>query len=163
MRTAGLLGQIAPRGWAVPWNGPSRAMPHAHAALHSLAPKVCTVAISTNRLVSLSDRTGTLPYRTASSVHPRTLRLDALALLRRFLQPVLPAGCRIVRHCGVRHARCALPPATLRQLILQAHPSDLQPMQSSPPPFAACGPTCGAPRRVVMRLGTAHTACVEAG
>jgi len=139
-------------------------MPHAHSALHYLAPYVFKVAISNSRIVSLTDRTVIFTYRKADSVRPRIMSLDAREFIRRFLQHVLPDGFMKVRHFGFLHASCAIPTATLRQLIMQAHPIDFQPMQHSPPPpRAACCPTCGAPMRVVMRLWTSHKAFVDTG
>src|SRR5262249_50749677 len=91
-----------------------------------------------------------------------TTTLDVREFIRRFLPHVLPDGCVKVRHFGLLHASCAISPDTLRLLIVQAHPSDCQPTQSHPPqPLAACCPTCGVPRRVVMRLWTAQRALVD--
>jgi hypothetical protein len=50
-----------------------------------------------------------------------------MEFLRRFLQHVLPDGFQTVRHCGVLHASCTLPLATIRRMIVQAPPSDDQP------------------------------------
>jgi hypothetical protein len=67
-----------------------------------------------------------------------------------------------VRHFGFLHASCALPLATIHRLILQVHPSEGQPSRRTPPqPFAARCPTCGAPMRLVMRVGTSPRAFVE--
>lgn len=162
MHPAGLLGHLAPHVWPIPWNVHSQATPHARSALPSLAPYVFTVAISHRRIVSLTDRPVTFTDSTPGSTRPRTTSLAALECLRRCLQHVLPDGGSQVRHCGLLHARGALPPETLRQLIVPAHPSDGQPTPRSPPtPLAACCPTCGVPLRVVMRLGTAPRAFVE--
>jgi hypothetical protein len=103
-------------------------------------------------------------HDTPGSARPRTTRLDVMACLRRFLQHVLPDGFMKVRHCGLLPARCAIPPDTLRLMIVQAHPMACQPTQRvSPQPLAARCPTCGAPMRVVMRLWTSERACVDTG
>jgi hypothetical protein len=76
----------------------------------------------------------------------------------------LPHGFMKVRHVGLLHASCAIPTATLRRLIVQAHPSNGKLTQSVPPaPRAARCPPCGAPLRVVMRLWTAPSAFVDTG
>jgi len=162
MRQAGLLEHIHPQVWTIPWNVHSQAQPHGHSAFPSLAPSVFRVAISNQRLVSLQDRTVTFTSRTVGSTRPRTTDLDVMEFLRRFLQHVLPDGFMNVRHCGFLHARCAIPPDTLRLMIVQAHPLAFKPMQRvSPEPLATLCPTCGAPMRLVMRLWTSHRALVE--
>ena len=162
MRQAGLLEDIAPQVWTIPWNVPSQAAHHGHSAFTSLAPSVFRVAISNSRIVGLKDRTVTFTDRKVGSARPRTAHLDVIAFLRRFLQHVLPDGFMQVRHGGFLHASCAIPLATSRLMIMQAHPREGQPPQRTPsqPPAARC-PTCGAPMRVSMRLWTSPRACVE--
>jgi hypothetical protein len=162
IRQAGLLEHIAPQVWTIPWNVHRQANHHGHAAFTSLAPYVFRVAISHSRIVSLKERTGTFPYRNVGSARPRTAHLDVMEFLRRCLQHVLPAGLVKVRHCGLLHASCAIPPATLRLLMVQGHPSDDKPPQRQPPqPLAVRCPTCGAPMRVVMRLWPSHNGFVD--
>ena len=138
MRHAGLLEQIDPQVWTIPWNVHRQAHPHAHSALKYLAPSVFKVAISNSRIVSLTDRTVTFTYRKPGSARPRTTRLDALEFLRRFLQHVLPDGWMKVRHFGFLHASCAIPPDAIRRLIVQAHPIDGKPTR--PPPLNRSSP-----------------------
>jgi len=164
MDQAGLLEQIDPLVWHTNWNVHSQANPDGHPSFTYLALYVFKVAISNSRIVSLKDRTVTVTSRTPGSSRPRTTHLDVMAFLRRFLQHVLPAGCMQVRHCDFLHASCAIPPAPLRLMIVPAHPIDCKPTQSVPPaPLAALCPPCGAQMRVVMRLWTAHRACVDTG
>jgi hypothetical protein len=92
MRQAGLLEQIDPQVWTLPWNVHSQANHHSHSAFTSLAPYVFRVAISNHRLVSLQDRTVTFTYRKVGSTRLRTAHLDVMEFLRRFLQHVLPEG-----------------------------------------------------------------------
>lgn len=162
MRQAGLLEHIDPQVWTIPWNVHSQAQHHGHSALTYLAPYVFKVAISNQRLVSLTDRTVTFTYRKAGSARPRTAHLDVMEFLRRFLQHVLPDGFMKVRHFGFLHASCAIPPDTIRLMIVQAHPSDDQPPPHRPPqPRVARCPTCGAPMRVIMRLWTSNRDFVD--
>jgi hypothetical protein len=159
---AGLLEQIAPQVWTIPWNVPSQANLNAPAALTYLAPYVCKVAIANSPIVSLTDRPVTFTYRRPGSAHPRTTALDVMEFLRRFLQQVLPEGFMKVRHFGFLHASCPIPPDTLRQMLVQAHPIAGKPTRSVPPqPLVAWCPTCGAPMHLVMRLGTSNKACVD--
>jgi hypothetical protein len=75
---------------------------------------------------------------------------------------VLPDGFVQVRHFGLLHASCAIPPDTLRLMIVQARPIAGKPTRIVPPqPLVALCPTCGAVMRVVMRLWTSNRACVD--
>lgn len=164
MRQAGLLEHIDPQVWTIPWNVHSRANHHGHSAFTYLAPYVFKVAISNQRLVSLTDHTVTFTYRKVGSARLRTTHLDVIEFLRRFLQHVLPHGFMKVRHFGLLHASCTIPLASIRLMIVQAHPLDGQPPPRSPPlPRTARCPTCGAPMRVVMRLWTSPRAFVDTG
>jgi hypothetical protein len=161
---AGLLEQIAPQVWTIPWNIPSQANLNAPAALTYLAPYVCKVAISNRRIVARKDRTVTFTSRKVGSGRLRTTHLDVIAFIRRFLQHVWPHGFMKVRHFGFLQTSCAISPAPLRLMIMQA-----QPRAGPPPPsvlphrLAARCPTCGAPMRVVMRLWTSPRTFVDTG
>jgi hypothetical protein len=162
MRHADLLEHINPQVWTIPWNVHSPANHHGHSACTSLAPSVFKVAISNSRIVSLKDRTVTCTSRKVGRARLRTPHLDALEFLHRFLQHVLPHGFMKVRHFGFLHASCAIPLATIRLMLVQAHPSNGQPPQRPPPhPLATRCPTCGAPMRVVMCLWTSPKAYVD--
>lgn len=155
MRQAGLLEQIDPQAWTLPWNVHSQANHPGHSAFTYLAPYVFRVAISNSRIVGLTDRTVTFTYRQVGSARPRTTHLDAIEFLRRFLQHVLPDGFMKVRHFGFLHASCAIPLATIRLMIVQGQPIEGIPMRVvSPSPRVALCPVCGTPMRVVMRLWT---------
>jgi hypothetical protein len=162
MTKAGLREHIDPQVWNTSWNVHSQANPHGHTAFRYLAPYVFRVAISTRRLVSLSDRTVTFSYRKPGSARLRTTTLDVMEFLRRFLQHVLPDGFMKVRHFGFLHASCAISTDTLRRMIVQAHAIRYKPTRIVPPePLAALCPACGAPMRVVMRLWTPTRAFVD--
>jgi hypothetical protein len=162
MRHAGLLEQIDPQVWTIPWNVHSQADHHGHSAFTYLAPYVFKVAISNRRLISLKDRTVTFTYRKVGSARPRTAQLDVMEFLRRFLQHILPHGFMKVRHFGFLHASCAVPLATIRLLMGQVHPREGRPPPRMPsPPRAARCPTCGAPLRVIMRVWTSPRAFVD--
>jgi hypothetical protein len=164
MRHAGLLGHIDPQVWTIPWNVHSQANHHGPSAFTYLAPYVFRVAISTRRLVGLKDHTVTFTYRQPGSARRRTMSLDAIEFSRKFLQHILPDGFMKVRHFGFMQASCAIPPDTLRLMIVQALPVDCKLTRLPPPaPFLACCPTCGGPMQIVMRLWTTHSAFVDTG
>ena len=161
MGHAGLLAQIDPLVWHTHWNVHRQAHPNGHTSCQDLAPSVVPVAISTSRIGALTDRTVTCTSRHVGRARPRTAPLDVMALLRRCLPHVFPDGFRNGRPCGVLQASCALPPAPIRLLIVQAHPSHAQPPPPRPPPTAR-GPLadlgrtearCHAPVDRTPRLG----------
>jgi hypothetical protein len=78
----------------------SQANPNGHTSFTYLAPYVFKVAISNSRIVLLADRTVTFTYRKVGSARLRTVQLDGMEFLRRFLQHVLPDGFQKVRHFG---------------------------------------------------------------
>jgi len=164
MRQAGLLEHIDPEGWNIPWNVHSQANAQSHTAFTYLAPSVFRVAISTRRIVGLTDRTVTFTSRQPGSARPRATTLDVIECIRRFLHHVLPDGFMKVRHFGFLHASCAIAADTLCPMILQAHPTPCKPTRIvHPEPLAALCPTCGIPMRLVMRLWTSSRACVDTG
>jgi hypothetical protein len=162
MRQAGLLEHIDPQVWTLPWNVHSQANHHGRSAFTYLAPYVFKVAISNQRLVSLTDHTVTFTYRKVGSTRLRTMHIDVLECIHRFLQHVLPHGFMKVRHFGLLHASCAVPLVTIRLLIGQSHPSaDKSPPRQPPAPRAARCPTCGVPMHVVLRVWTSPRAFVD--
>jgi hypothetical protein len=158
MHHAGLLEQSDPHVWTLPWHGHSQAKHHGHSACPSLAPSVFRVALSNRRLVGLTDRTVTFTSRNVGSARPRTPHLDAIELIRRFLQHGLPDGCMKVRHVGLLHASCAGPLATIRRLMGQAHPSEDQPPPRPPHPRARPAVRPVAPRCASSGVYGPHTA-----
>jgi hypothetical protein len=161
---AGLLEQMEPQVWTIPWNVHSQANHHGHSAFTYLAPYVLKVAIAHHRIGGLKDRTVSFTYRKGGSARLRTTPLAVMEFIRRFLQHVLPHGFMKGRHFGFLHASCAVPLATIRRLIEPGHPSDDPPRQRTPPsPRAARCPTGGTSMRLVMRRWTAHSDFVDTG
>jgi len=121
MAKAGLLAEIAAEVWRRPWNVNSQAVGSAEGALKYLAPYVFRVAISDSRIVKVEDGKVSLRYRKTGSNRPRTLTLDALEFIRRFLQHVLPTGFMKVRHYGFLSPSSAIPLEEVRARIELAH------------------------------------------
>jgi hypothetical protein len=161
---AGLLPHLDPHLWTIPWHVHSQAKPHGHPAFTSLAPDGFKVAISNRRIVSRKDCTVPFTSRTPGSARQRAPHLDASAFLRRFLPHVLPDGFMTLRHVGLMNSRCAIPPDTMRLLIVTHHPGACNtPHVEAPAPCVASCPTCGAPMRVVMRLWASNRVLLETG
>ena len=162
IRTAGLLEQIDPQVWQMPWNVHSQAQPHGATALTSRAPSVFTVAISNRRIVSLTDRIVTFTSRKPGSARPRTTQLDVLECRRRFLQHVVPSGFMKVRHCGVMSASCPITTDAIRRMI-PAHDrraSALPPARNTPATALSC-PHGGGELRVVSRVWSSSVAWLD--
>jgi hypothetical protein len=97
MHRAGLLAEIPAEVWQQDWNVHCQAVPNAEASIEYLAPYVFKVAIADHRILTVEDGQVCFSYRKPGSTRPRTLTLDALELIRRFLQHVLPTGFMKVR------------------------------------------------------------------
>jgi hypothetical protein len=115
---AGLLDQVDPAVWTRDWVVHSQAAGDGRQSLRYLAPYVFRVAIGDHRIVSCDDGRVTFRYRRVGSNRPRTMTLEVLEFLRRFLQHVLPAGFQKVRHFGFLSANSALSIEAVRWLIV---------------------------------------------
>jgi hypothetical protein len=94
----GLLNLADPAVWRCNWVVHSQAAGDGRASLHYLAMYVFRVAIGDHRIVSCDDGKVSFTYRRVGSNRPRTMTLEALEFIRRFLQHVLPVGFQKVRH-----------------------------------------------------------------
>jgi hypothetical protein len=96
------------------------------------------VAITDSRIVKVADHTVWFRYRKPGSRRLRTLALDVLEFIRRFLQHVLPTGFMKIRYYGFLNANCAIPRERLVALLELASGFTLAPvpavaLESSPP------------------------------
>ncbi len=111
MTKAGLLSQIDPKVWKIPWNVNSKAVGDGgRRAVQYLAPYIFRVALTNRRIAALSDgKDGkgevTLMVRPSKSLRYRPMRFSPKSFIRRFLQHVLPRGFQKVRHVGFSHPR----------------------------------------------------------
>jgi hypothetical protein len=93
------LRPLAKKEWIVyakrPFGGPAQVLKY-------LARYTHRVAISNHRLVRLENGRVTFRYKDYADAHQqKTMTLDALEFLRRFVQHVLPRGFTKVRHYGL--------------------------------------------------------------
>ena len=84
--------QILSELWHIDWNVDSQAVPSIEACLKYLAAYVFKVAISNSRIFKVQDRTVCILYRKPHSDRLRTLALEIMEIIRRFLQHALPTG-----------------------------------------------------------------------
>lgn len=113
----GLYSQIPAEVWDMDWNVNVQAVDSAEQTLKYLAPYVFKVAISDHRIASVEDRTVTIRYRKSGGNRTRTMALDVMEFMRRFLQHVLPTGFMKVRYFGFMNPNSAVSLEEVRGLI----------------------------------------------
>lgn len=94
MAKAGLLAEIDPAVWRENFNTDSRAVGDGESTLTYLSRYVFRVAISNARILSCDNGRVRFRWKKSGSRRWRTMELDALEFIRRFLQHVLPPGLR---------------------------------------------------------------------
>ena len=119
-------------------------MPTADASIQYLAPYVFEVAITDHRTLKVAHGRVAFSYRKSGSARLRTLRLDALECIRRFLQHVLPAGFMKVRYCGFLSPNAKVALTDFETKVELAHGSTVTAPEITLPPwsqpaFQACG------------------------
>jgi hypothetical protein len=74
----------------------------------------------------------------------RTMALDALEFIRRFLQHVLPTGFMKIRYYGFLNPNCSVPLEKISTLIQMAYAFSLEfPVYPESPPKTPICPNCG--------------------
>jgi hypothetical protein len=143
MINARLFDQIPSEVWLIDWNVNSQTVPSSQ-ALKYLAPYVFKVAISNSRILKVQDRTVLIRYKKPHSNRLRTLPLEIMEFIRRFLQHVLPTGFMKVRYYGFMNPNCKVSLDRIRGLIEISYgfTVDLPKSDVEPRPPNTC-PSCG--------------------
>jgi len=127
-----LFAQVPPDTWTTTWVVHCQAVGDGRTALKYLAPYIYRVALSNRRLVSLDH--GTVTFRYKPRHQPwKTMTLDALAFIQRFLQHILPKGFQKVRSFGFLHPSAKKTFTALKDQ-LEAETPDLAPSPAAPTP-----------------------------
>ena len=121
MKDAGLFDQIPSEVWQIDWNVNSQAVGSSEASLKYLAPYVFKVAISNSRIIKVENNIVFFRYTKSHSHRLRTMALDAMEFIRRFLQHVLPTGFMKIRYYGFMNPNCAVPFEKITTLIQMAY------------------------------------------
>ena len=103
MKNSKLYHQIPAEVWKQNWVVNCQAVGSGEKSIKYLAAYVFKVAISNNRIVKIDDRRVFFKYRKNKSNRQRTMALDVMEFMRRFLQHVLPTGFMKVRYYGFLH------------------------------------------------------------
>lgn len=113
-----LLEKLRATEWVVyakpPWGGPEQVLKY-------LARYTHRVAISNHRLVKIEDDKVFFQYKDYADDHAqKTMALDAVEFIRRFLQHVVPSGFVRIRHFGFLANRCRAEKLKLCRQLLQS-------------------------------------------
>ena len=99
-----LFEQIPAKLWNQPWCSYSKPYGKGqHAVLNYLARYVFRVALTNRRLMAMDETHVTFQYKDHDTRQWRTVRLEGVQFLRRFLFHVLPKGFHKVRYYGLWH------------------------------------------------------------
>jgi len=89
MKKNGLYSKTPSNAWDKDWNVNVQAAGNGEQSVKYLAPYVFKVAISDSRIIKVEDRVVSFKYKKSGSQRWRTISLDVMEFLRRFLQHVL--------------------------------------------------------------------------
>jgi len=160
IKDAGMLQDIDPIVWSMDWNVNSQAVGDGKTALTYLGPYVFKVAIGNSRIVKVEDRNVTFTYIKKGSRRTRTMTLEVIEFIRRFLQHVLPDGFMKVRHYGFMHPSCRTTIEEIKPLLpnLEQQSDDEQGSINTPNLSIYCS-DCGDFLVFVVRIGAPPTVC----
>ncbi len=135
MKKLGEYKYIDPDLWKKQWNVNSQYIPGGSAgALKYLAPYVFRAGISSSRIVSVNNRKVTFKYKKTKSDRWRTMNLDVLEFIRRFIQHVLPPGFMKVRYYGFMGSGCKIPTKEIALKIEKAYDFEIKTPEYIAPP-----------------------------
>ena len=145
MKTASLIDQIPAEVWDQDWVIDSQAVGQGQNSLRYLSRYVFRVAISNNRIKSFDDHKVRFLYKDHTKKKWKTMSLDAMEFIRRFLQHVLPTGFMKVRHYGFLNPNSRLSIEKISELICLIHDviRDLLPQIPSLGKKGLLCPRCG--------------------
>jgi hypothetical protein len=147
MRAARLLDEIDPSVWKQNWVVHCTHAGNGENTLRYLARYLFRVAISNARIIRVQDRKVSFKYRDKESDKGkwRTITLDVIEFMRRFLQHVLPTGFMKVRHFGFLNGNFSVPIERIKALVcafyhvLRDNLPLLRPSIPEPPRCRRCG------------------------
>ncbi len=153
MDKAGLLNDIPAHAWQKDWIVNSQAVGDSHASIKYLARYIFRVAITDSRIVKVENNKVFFRYRKRNSNRLRTMELDAMEFIRRFLQHVLPTGFMKVRYYGFLSPTSKVTLNEVRAKIELAYGFDLAEPTAEPEPqeTTTCR-HCGGPLKYVFYI-----------
>ena len=139
-----LWSSIPAEVWKIDWNVNCQPVGSSEQSVRYLAPYVFKVAISNSRIVKVQNHTVFIRYKKKGSRRRRTMSLNVMEFLRRFLQHVLPTGFMKVRHYGFLSPSSSTSLEKIRALIELAYGFELVCRKPAlAPVLPATCPYCG--------------------
>ncbi|MBW1782972.1 MAG: transposase, partial [Deltaproteobacteria bacterium] len=121
MKKAQLFDKIDPNLWNQQWVVDSQAVGKGQNSLRYLSRYVFRVAISNNRIKGIENQIIKFQYKDRQKKKWKTMSLDVMEFIRRFLQHVLPNGFMKIRHYGFLNPNSHFSIEHLRKLISLIH------------------------------------------
>ena len=121
MKKADLFPEIDPAIWNQEWVVHSQSAGRGQNALRYLSRYVFRVAISDNRIKSIENNAVKFLYKDRQRNTWKTMTLEAMEFIRRFLQHVLPRGFMKIRHYGFLNPNSAFSIDRLHEIISLIH------------------------------------------
>ena len=153
MRKNELYSEIPSDVWNQAWIVNCQAVGSGEQSVKYLAPYVFKVAISNSRIIKVENHKVFFKYRQNQSNRSRTMELDVMEFLRRFLQHVLPSGFMKVRYYGFLHSSSSVPLEKVSTLIELAYGFEISKPETKIEPFQP--PTCvncGGPLKYIASI-----------
>jgi len=140
-----LYSKIPDQVWQQNFNVDCQPVGSSVRSIKYLAPYVFKVAISDYRIVKLENRQVLFKYKKSGSNRWRTMSLDVMEFIRRYLQHVLPAGFMKIRYYGFLNPNSCVSLSKISALIQLAYGFllKLPSVKIEPAEMLKC-PNCGA-------------------
>ena len=136
LNRAGLLEQVPPGVWSLPWVVHCQHAGRGQKVLDYLGRYIFRVALANSSLERIQDDHVTFRYRDNRTQRLRRVTLSGVEFLQRFLQHVLPRGCVKVRYYGIWSPTCRRQLDQARALLTIPLPASTEPTPITPPAAA---------------------------
>lgn len=144
MKKNPLYSQIPSQVWEQNFIVNSQAVGGSERSIKYLAPYVFKIAISDYRIVNIDNRRVSFKYKKSKSNRWRTMHLNVMEFMRRYLQHVLPTGFMKIRYYGFLNPNCRVPLKKISALIqiafgflVKVPKTEIKPI--NPPTCSICG------------------------
>jgi hypothetical protein len=141
MKKNNLFHTIEPSVWKEQWVVHSQSAGEGQNSLRYLARYVFRVAISNNRITSIEHNAIRFTYKDRQRKTWKTMTLEPMEFIRRFLQHILPQGFMKIRHYGFLNPNSSLPIEKIRELISLIHDA-IRDLLPEIPEYKKKGITC---------------------
>ncbi len=164
MKICKLYDQIPADVWNQNWIVHCQATPTSEHSIKYLAAYVFKVAISNSRIVKIENRKVFFKYRKNKSNRWRTINLEVMEFMRRFLQHVLPSGFMKIRYYGFLHPASSVKLDKIAALIQLAFGFKIAtPKTMLDPPEPMTCSSCGAKLVLRASLVPYKTVLIDSG